>query len=172
MLRLNLFKRGAPAKRVWALLSVLGMCVPTLAGAEYYRYETENGSIAFTDDREQIPARYRDSVQVLAEQSLHSFERTTRVEPREQAEETPHVSTAPAPRIQHVPAPSTKPRRVTVALGDGVDFDVESESDEPIIVQKRILKSDGRGTAEYTIVKQGDKILMEIHEPILDWVEP
>ena len=171
MLRLNLLTSRPSAKRIWALLSILGLCVPAAAGAEYYRYETENGSVAFTDDPDQIPARYRESAETLAEKSVHDFSRTTRVEPREKA--TPEVSASPpAPRRVYVRPLPAKPRRVTIAAGEGIDFDVETESAEPIIVQKGVLKSDGRGTAEHTIVKQGDKVLMEVREPIVNWVEP
>jgi hypothetical protein len=172
MLRLNLLQRR-PSRRFWALLSILGMCVPALAGAEYYRYETENGSIAFTDDPAQIPARYRDSAEALPEQSLHDFRRTTRVEPRPKAEAAPDVSAPPpATRRIYIQPRAATPRRVTISAGEGVDFDVETDSPEPIIVQKGVLRSDGRGTAEYTIVKQGDKVLMEVREPIVNWVEP
>ena len=86
----------------------------------------------------------------------------------ERAEETPEVASAPA---AHTRRPA-KPRRVTISAGNGIDFDVETESDEPIIVEEGIFKADdGRGPAQYTIVKQGDKILMKIHRPLINWFE-
>lgn len=149
------------------LLGALGFCLPLTAGADYYRYETDNGSIAFTDDPEQIPTRYRDAAVVVLEQSLHDWNRTTHVEP------------APRPARRNVPEPlrplESRPARraVTLDLGDGIDVDVTTGSREPIIVEKRVLRPDDQGsTVKYTIVRQGDRVLMEIREPVLDRIEP
>jgi hypothetical protein len=150
------------------LLVALALCLPVDATAEYYRYETENGSVAFTDDPEQIPTRYRDSAVPLAEQSLHDYERTTRVEPDARRQAAPETDRAIQPQVE---APA---ETVTLSAGEGMNFDVPANSVEPIRIEKRIMRPhpDGKGTAEYTIVRQGDRVLMEVVEPVLDWIEP
>lgn len=149
------------------LLGALGMCLPLPAAADYYRYETDNGSIAFTDDPEQIPARYRDSARPMAEQSLHDWERTTRVEPGAHPKPAPQVRSA-------TPDAAAGTEVVTLDAGHDLDVDVSVRSDEPITIDKRVMRPDpdGKGTVEYTVVRQGDRVLMEVREPVLDWIEP
>ncbi|MFQ5513448.1 MAG: hypothetical protein ACE5FG_03350 [Myxococcota bacterium] len=48
---------------------------PSLAGADYFRYETENGTLAFTDDEKRIPSRYREAATQEREQPLDSYAR-------------------------------------------------------------------------------------------------
>ena len=156
------------------VLGAFGFWLPLPAGAEYYRYETDNGSLAFTDDPEQIPARYRDSAVAVPEQSLHDWNRTTHVEPAPAL--PPRAAKASPQRLRQVKSEAAPARDVVTLNGiDGdidVGVDVTARSDEPIIVEKRVMRSDGIGTVEYTIVRQGDRVLMEIREPVLDRVEP
>lgn len=153
------------------VLGAFGFWLPLPAGAEYYRYETDNGSLAFTDDPEQIPARYRDAAVAVPEQSLHDWNRTTHVEPAPAL--PPRAAKASPQRLRQVKSEAAPARDVvTLQVADDIDFDVTARSDEPIIVEKGVLRSDGRGTAEYTIVRQGDRVLMEIHNPLFNWVEP
>ena len=154
------------------VLGALGFCLPLPAGAEYYRYETDNGSLAFTDDPEQIPARYRDAAIAVPAQSLHDWNRTTRVEPA-----PPRAPKASSQLLRQVGSEAARAgERVTLdGIDDDIDVgvDVTARSDEPIIVEKRVLRPDDRGsTVEYTIVRQGDRVLMEIREPVLDRIEP
>ena len=164
MLRVNLLP-SSTRRSWWAVLGVIGIGLPFVASADYYRYETENGSIAFTDDPERIPERYQDSAEPLVEKSVHDWDRTTRVEPgasKQSRTALPH--TAPEP-TQRTPEPTQLRESVmTIDAGNGMKVDVPTKDSEPITIEKDILKSDGQKTAKYTIVRQGDKILMEIKE--------
>jgi hypothetical protein len=150
------------------VLGALGFCLPLPAGAAYYRYETDNGSLAFTDDAARIPARYQDSAVSVLEQSLHDWDRTTRVEPA--PPRAPKASPQPLRQVESAVAPARN--MLTLDVADEIEIDVPAWSDEPIIVEKRVFRSDGRGTVEYTIVRQGDRVLMEVREPLVDWIEP
>ena len=165
MLRVNLLPIST-RRSWWAVLGVIGIGLPFVAGADYYRYETDNGSIAFTDDPERIPERYQDSAEPVVEKSIHDWSRTSRVEPQAGKPERQVLRDA-------TPEPKTRKSQVlTIDAGD-LAVDVHTESHEPIKIEKGILRSDGRGTAEYTIVRQGDKILMEFKEPYgVTFIEP
>lgn len=151
------------------VLGALVFCLPLTAGADYYRYETDNGSVAFTDDPEQIPTRYRDAAIVVLEQSLHDWNRTTRVEP------APRPAPRAVPQVLHrlESRPARASDSLTLDVADGIEVDMTTRSREPIIVEKRVLRPDDEGsTVMYTIVRQGDRLLMEIREPVLDRIEP
>ena len=62
-------------KRIWAVIAVVALIAPGLASADYYRYETENGSTAFTDDEKRIPTRYRGDVMQVKEERFEDYSR-------------------------------------------------------------------------------------------------
>jgi hypothetical protein len=43
-----------------AVVALVLWLAPAVSGADVFRYETEEGTIAFTDDVKRVPARYRD----------------------------------------------------------------------------------------------------------------
>ena len=55
----------------------VALLAPAAAFADLYRYETEQGTVAFTDDVERVPARYRASAKRQEVQNLKSYSRLT-----------------------------------------------------------------------------------------------
>jgi hypothetical protein len=59
-------------------LLLLLMVVPAGAGAaEFYRYETEDGVVAFVDSEKKIPARYRDTAVQKTQSELEDYAKLT-----------------------------------------------------------------------------------------------
>ena len=52
------------------------LAVPAHAGT-MYRWETDNGTLAFADDVKRIPDRYREKAEAIASQSLDGYHRFT-----------------------------------------------------------------------------------------------
>ncbi len=153
----------------WLLAAalVLGL-LPRVAAAEYWRYETDSGSTAFTDDARNIPAKYRASAVKIAEESLLTYKRLSVVEA---IRATPlGVAAAAAPVAEPVAAP---PRDVPAA--DRLVFDVEGipmeveTNGKPIRIERHsTMHADGEytqyGPGSTTIVRQGDTPLIYIDE--------
>jgi len=164
----------------WVLAAALALgLLPRIAAAEYWRYETDSGSTAFTDDAKNIPTKYRANAVKIAEESLLSYKRLSVVEPvkvapRSVANEAPAVPVFPWPAGQ--PAQATErdnhPRdRVSIEV-EGVRVDVDADnSAEPIYIDKQQYTDlngdyiDHNGyMAPTTIVRRGDKALLYIDE--------
>lgn len=157
-----------------AALAVAAQALPAAAGS-FYKWETENGGIAFTDDPKQIPERYRGQAETIGIQKLDDFERFT-----------PMAATQPAGyaarldgRLTHlrdlnqrtvspdaVAAPGRAPGLALRAGAEGQDIEAQlgmRESDEPVIVETVRSRPPGSPvTRHITIVRQGDRILSVI----------
>ena len=64
-------------KALWVPLGLIALLTPALASADYFRYETDEGVVSFTDDLKQIPSRYKDAAEPISEQSLVNYRRVT-----------------------------------------------------------------------------------------------
>ena len=143
------------------LATALLLASPVAAGENYYRYETET-SIAFTDDPETIPERYRDSMRMIEAQSLFEYERTSiaREDAGQEAPSRPEtVELDPSQAAALGTAPSIT---LEVAPGVYVDVPVPAAGDEEqrVNVERGWVQRDGT-LYPYTRIKQGDKILVE-----------
>ncbi|MFI5317311.1 MAG: hypothetical protein ACHQ6T_16550 [Myxococcota bacterium] len=164
----------------WMIAGALALALtPRIAAAEYWRYETDSGSTAFTDDAKNIPAKYRTSAVKIAEESLASYKRLSVVEttsapkPRRLAADAVTEPVSPWPvgaAAQAPPRPSYPSDRISIDV-DGVRVDVDADADEPITIDKRQYMDmngeffDHGGTmAATTIVRRGDKPLAYIDE--------
>ena len=69
-------------RRNWIAAAILALAaaVPQLAAADYWRYETETGAVAFTDDPKGIPAKYQASARAVQEESLFDYGRLSVVD--------------------------------------------------------------------------------------------
>jgi hypothetical protein len=149
----------------WVIAAALAVgLLPRVAAAEYWRYETDSGSTAFTDDAKNIPTKYRAGAVKIAEESLFTYKRLSLVEP---IQPTPH-SVAPTAE------PVAPPQREAPATGrlvfdvEGIPMELESNG-EPIRIERRSnMHADGEytqyGPGSTTIVRQGDKPLIYIDE--------
>jgi hypothetical protein len=159
----------------WLVAAALALgLVPRIAAADYWRYETDSGSTAFTDDAKNIPAKYRASAVKIAEEPLSTYRKLSVVQKSPAATPT---SVAPE-RVAVAPARAEAP--AGAAAGDvqrlginvsGVQVDVEADTDEPIHIDKRQWLDDqgdyfdhGGTMAPTTVIRKGDRPLAYIDE--------
>ncbi len=167
------------AIRNWLAAASLALALaPQLAAADYWRYETETGGIAFTDDPKNIPAKYRESATAVKEESLFEYSRLSVVEPVRPAAPTP----AGVARDAAVPvfawpagqAEVAEPRGSSVSVNVGgmqINVDGDGEDEEPLYVDRgQYTDLDGNYfdhggiMSPTTIIRRGDKPLAYIDE--------
>jgi len=154
------------------MLVVACWLAPATGSADYYVWETESGTMAFTDDAEQVPARYREQAELRQDLALQDYERTSVVvRTPEYRAELPTLS-----EVEHPTAARALPHEVvSIEVDEGISLEVPVAADadeQPIVVETGIIESDGRGSAERSLVKRGDKVLLEVKKPLFNWVEP
>ncbi len=164
----------------WLAMTALALgFAPTIAAADYWRYETETGSIAFTDDAKNIPAKYREGAKQIAEESLFTYPRLSVVQPdayrpppRPAVDPNAAVPVFPWPAPTAQAAPEERDTQPKISLDvEGVRIDVDPEQTEPIYIDKRqYMNAEGEYidhggvNSSTTIVRQGDKELVYIDE--------
>ncbi len=157
-------------------LILLGVA-PT-AGAEIYAWRTDDGGYAYTDDPDQIPARYRARATEQQRAPLAGYERYTRqddeasaryaerLERRLQALREANAEPRQAPAA--APAAST-PGTLMVSTGgeNGSQIEVPMTADgPPVVIDPGLSKRDGDfRTRRVTVVKQGDRTIAVIKGP-------
>jgi hypothetical protein len=65
------------------LLVLALFLAPTVVFADYYKYEQDNGTVAFCDAEEKIAERYKDRVETIEEGSLWDYKKTTIIVPKQ-----------------------------------------------------------------------------------------
>ena len=145
--------------------------VATAAGAEIYAWRTEDGSYAYTDDPDQIPARYRKQATAQKPASLESYKRYTRQDDAASARYADRLERRlQALRDANVDRPalarreSNGPGKLLVSAGDGSAIEVPTdEAGGPVVIDPGLTKRDGdMRTRRVTVVRQGDKTLAVI----------
>ena len=148
--------------------------LPAAAGT-VYSWRTEDGGYAFTDDRDAIPARYRDEVRTRRSARLRHYDRYT--------PQAPGIGVAYAAelaaRLEHLrqfnneePETRTGSRTAgfegvgeTIRLSTGVEnaptIDIRTNDDgPPIVVETFFTRPDGGAvTRQSLVVRRGDKTL-------------
>ncbi len=173
----NWQKRSAMwAAAVIASAGMLGAAASP-ASAEIYRWTTDSGEIAFTDDVDRIPSRYREHATLQRELGLASYSRFTRTTTSVEASRA-----ALADRLEHLRdfngeggegtapyyATALRPavHETVIQLDDQTTVRVPHQATDeagPIIVEEVRVKRDGSlFTQHNTVVRQGDKILMVV----------
>jgi len=145
---------------------VMGVSAEVLADT-VYTWQTDDGTVSFTDDQKHVPARYRDRVQAKSLQGLEGYYRYTPVESRAAADtaaaagETPAVS-APA-EVVVVPGAGVSVMTSGTRYGtSGVIVPVGEAppGDEPIVIEsRRVQRDDSMATSHETVVRQGDRVI-------------
>jgi hypothetical protein len=133
--------------------------VPGVAGADVFRYTADNGTVSYTDDLKQVPARYRASAKRIGEKSLESYARFSRVQAY------PKLTTwdEPAPAEPATPAVPAETRSLFLRMNDGSALEVPVSGEEPVIVRRgRYAWSQDGYLKPHTIVEQGGRILADM----------
>jgi hypothetical protein len=156
------FGRGGLAVMVIGVL-VLSLLIASYSRAgEIYSWTTADGNVAFTDSQKNIPARYRDQVQVRKSAGIEDYARFT----AEDSAETERYSDQLAKRIEYLrwansgqtaaPAGINSVGVASITVS-GVDLRLPAaDTSAPIIVEKLRVKSAGQiATRHDTLVSQG-----------------
>ena len=159
--------------RAGALVVAGALAAPVAAGADIFAWRTEDGVFAYTDDRDNIPARYAGEAVAVRDRHLGSYRRLT----VEDSEATRAVASrlerrldylrqVNAPRAAHAAeATATAPGRTVVSVATGSPqvptLDIVADEDAaPIVVEPILTKESGKSrTRRATVVKQGDRTL-------------
>ena len=160
------FGRGALAVMVFGILGLaLLLATPSRAG-DIYTWETADGNVAFTDNPKNIPARYRDQVQVRKSEGIGDYARFT----AEDSADSGRYSDQLAKRIEYLRG-SNSGRDAAPAAGktigvasitvSGVDMRLPAvDTDAPIIIENLRVQSFGQITTRHdTLVSQGGRPL-------------
>jgi hypothetical protein len=150
------------------------------AVAEIYAWRTEDGGYAYTDDRDQIPARYREQAQALKRRSLESYERFTpqdaasaedyaeRLERRLQSLREANARSAVASTAAQPQAAPTGNLLVSTG-GDNapqIEVPMSASSSAPVVVEPHLSKRSGDfRTRRTTVVRQGDRTIAILKGP-------
>ena len=150
--------------KIWiAPLTAAALLVAFTSAADYYRYETESGTVAFTDDLKQVPKRYRADVERLKPNALGDYPRLS-VADSSRSISVPRTSVDEPDRNRPASRqPQTeRARTVTIEVAPGILVDVFPQGDEPIRVEEWTHRWEDGILQPYTIVRQGDRVLLEI----------
>ncbi len=110
-------------------LALAALLTPALASADIYRYETDEGVLAFTDDVKRVPSRYQDSVERIKEASLLEYARLTIV-PRGASNSARWT----LPQGESAAAPRTEPgRRVRISSNPSTTtLELPAQTEAPV----------------------------------------
>lgn len=152
------------------IVLLAALATPALGGT-LYKWTTEDGSVAFTDDSTRVPDRYRSQVKTIETGGLDGYERFTptdsaavasqraRLEARlERLRESAAVTEAPAPQAA-AEGPATE---TIIQVNDRTALRIPATAtdEEPIVVEGvRVIRKHGVRTYQDTVVRQGDKVL-------------
>lgn len=153
-----------------AAFGLAGVAATAEAGS-FYRYETEDGGIAWTDDAKRIPARYRDQAAVVENKGLDDFERFTPMAPSKPSTYAERLDD----RLAHLremnlrtvhPHASQSPSAGGAVIvrsgsaGNVVETHSGVEDGEPTVIRSlRVRPNGSHVTEKWTVVTQGDKVI-------------
>lgn len=142
-------------------LIVAGVVIaPALARADWYRWESENGTVSFTDDHKRVPARYRDEAKRISARDLDSYARFTRVQ--RNAGPTPWLVAPDAPATE--PAPAAAPK-LLIPVGRNMLELPDDGSDAPVLVRRgRYEWSDDGYLKSHTVVERDGRVLADVED--------
>jgi len=168
--------------RAGALVSSLALAAPIAAAADIFAYRTEDGVFAYTDDRDNVPARYAADAVAVRDARLHAYPRltiedtstaravTSRMEKRLDYLRQMNAASAGEREVAAAAASATaRPTIVSVATGNAQAPTIDIATDAgtgPIVVEPLLTKqtNDAR-TRRATVVKQGDRTLAVLKGP-------
>ena len=144
----------------------LAMVAAPAAAENVYRWTTEDGTVAFTDDENRVPARYRETAVIQSLESLSGYGRLTQIQAADLQTPTPpaiaKTASASKPILvsglpMSVMTGSTRYGSGGISLPVGGPL---SDDSEPVLIEQRRVKLDSSmATAHETVIRQGDRIL-------------
>jgi len=169
------FKKRSSAARGALLLAVaLSIATPVIAGT-VYTWQTEDGTVSFTDDQKHIPSRYRDQAEARQTQDLDGYKRFT---PADKSTTDATYANRLNERLATLRGEdaTARPSGDHAGSSDGISVIVGGtrygsnamvvptggtrDGEAPTIVEQRRTKpSDSMATRHETVVKQGDRII-------------
>ncbi len=168
--------RRIPGTVIVAAGFVLTLAGPVLA-ADLYRWKTDDGTVAYTDDVKRIPERYRKVAKKISTGTLRDYsrytpdrsstrdtevalaERVDRLRAMNAALET-HPTGPFQATAQSVPQRDNAFVRVGPQGDQAVEIPANRESGGPLIIEQRRYRMDGGFvTRTDTVVRQGDQII-------------
>ncbi len=156
------FGRGAFALMVIGVMGFSLLLAGIARAGEIYSWTTVDGGVAFTDNPKNIPARYRDEVQVRKPVGIADYAQFT----SEDSAETARYSDQLAKRVEYLrgmnsaraaaPAAAESVGVASITVS-GVDLRLPAANpNAPIIVEKLRVKGSGQiATRHDTLVSQG-----------------
>jgi len=155
------------------IVLLAALATPALAGT-LYKWTTEDGSLAFTDDSKRVPDRYRSQVETIETGGLDAYERFTPTDSTAVANHRAHLAARlerlrennaiEGPRAAR-PAAEGPVSEAIIQVNDRTALRIPATaSDEgPIVVEDvRVRRKGSVRTIEDTVVRQGDKVLMVV----------
>jgi len=151
------------------LALVLSLIVlPATARADLWEYRTESGTLAYTDDTERIPARYRESAVQRPTAGLADYERLSVSEPGAAIASTKtsiDLEALESGERSRSSAPPPAQKRMSLGLGAGFQVELDRSSDDPIVVERKLYRTRSDGvTTTFTVISQGGRDLAIINE--------
>jgi hypothetical protein len=169
--------RAAGLIRVTAAASLLSSSLALSAGAgPVYRYESEEGTLSFTDSAKKIPSRYQAQAETLNLKPLRDYGRYT-----PQGSDEGYASRVSArlaslrkARAEETVAVAAK-RSSGVALrtssGGGPGLEIAADgSGEPLVVETLFTRPEGKMVTRHTLVaKRGDEVVAIVKNRLREW---
>lgn len=164
------------------IILLASLAMPAGAGT-LYKWTADDGSVAYSDDLERIPERYRDRAETLETGGLDGYERFTPADSAAQGEqrrllearlERLRAQNRPAPTVA-APAPGgpggpASETIVQVNDSTALRIPATASDEEPIVVEEvRVLRKGSNITVHDTVVRQGDKVLVVVRPA--EWMQ-
>ncbi len=173
---LTLSLRCRAPKILTAAALGLSIATPALA-ADLYRWKTDDGGYAYTDDAKRIPERYRKTAKLISTGRLEGYDRytpgpTTTPESRDALSE--RLERLRAFNVAYDQAHAGQPPAMAVAAGEGssapsvrmnpkegpsVEVGGRDDAGPVIIEERRFRIAEGIVTRTDTVVRQGDRVI-------------
>ncbi|HVN40006.1 MAG TPA: hypothetical protein VMW19_17710 [Myxococcota bacterium] len=160
-----------------ALGACLALVVAQTAAAEMYAWRTDDGGYAYTDDKDQIPERYRAQAKLVSNASLKSYERYTPEDPQASARYAERLerrlaalramnAVAPQAPVAHAAPGAPHSGSLMISTGNANAPAIEmpmASNGAPLVVEPVLSKATGDPrTRTSTLVKQGDSTIAVI----------
>lgn len=146
-----------------ACMATALVTTPALALADYFTYQTENGTLAYTDELKRVPARYRDSAKRHLDQSFWNYSRLTPVP--KGASYAPAESVFGDTETAEFSSPTTTSSDIQIQADRDLEITVP-EGEGPVKVTRRTVWERGASRRQ-VVVSRGDETVAVIDRPDL-----